>query len=320
VCSSDLNWRGGGGYGTSDRDRSYRSGNWGGSGGEDWRGSGTYGSSGNYGGSGSYGRDVGTFGGDFDSNTGGYGGSAGGGFGADYERAGSRGGYSRGGSGAGYRGEDWNRGGDYSRSRDYGSGSRNDDRGWFDRASDEVSSWFGDEEAARRRQQDQHRGRGPKGYTRSDDRIREDVSDRLTDDWRVDASDIEVSVSGGEITLSGTVDSRDAKRRAEDVVESVPGVSHVQNNLRLRQSSGSSSMSGTGATSASTSGSIGSSGGAVGSPATAGSSSSRTGSSGSMTGGGSSVAPAGGTASTTGGTGTNVSQTASGRSGRKTGS
>jgi hypothetical protein len=30
--------------------------------------------------------------------------------------------------------------------------------------------------------QGRHRGRGPKGYTRSDDRIREEVCDRLTDD------------------------------------------------------------------------------------------------------------------------------------------
>src|SRR3954454_1900986 len=87
--------------------------------------------------------------------------------------------------------------------------------------------------AARRRQQDQ-RGRGPRNYTRSGDRIREDVNDRLTDDWRVDASEIEVIVSGTEVTLSGTVASRDQRRRAEDIAESVSGVTHVQNNLRVK--------------------------------------------------------------------------------------
>jgi hypothetical protein len=49
-------------------------------------------------------------------------------------------------------------------------------RGWWDRTSDEVSSWFGDEDAEQRRQRDAfergHRGRGPKGYVRSDERIR----------------------------------------------------------------------------------------------------------------------------------------------------
>jgi hypothetical protein len=115
---------------------------------------------------------------------------------------------------------------------------RDHDRGWWNRAKDEVLSWTGDEDAERRRRMDEarsHYGRGPKGYTRSDDRIREDVSDRLTDDWLVDASDIEVMVAGGEVTLAGTVDSRQAKRRAEDCSEGVSGVRNVQNNLRVRQ-------------------------------------------------------------------------------------
>jgi len=80
-----------------------------------------------------------------------------------------------------------------------------------------------------------HHGRGPKGYARSDDRIREDMSDRLTDDWVVDASNIEVTVSRGEVTLAGTVDSRDEKRRAEDCDDRVSGVRYVQNNLRVQQ-------------------------------------------------------------------------------------
>jgi osmotically-inducible protein OsmY len=112
----------------------------------------------------------------------------------------------------------------------------NPDRGWWDRASDEVSSWFGDDEAQRRREMDEmrdHRGRGPKGYKRSDQRIHEDVSDRLTDDSWLDASDIEVRVKDGEVTLTGTVDSRAGKYRAEMITESCSGVSEVQNNLRV---------------------------------------------------------------------------------------
>jgi hypothetical protein len=81
----------------------------------------------------------------------------------------------------------------------------------------------------------EHRGRGPKGYRRSDERIREDVSDRLTDDSWLDASNIEVSVDDGEVTLSGSVDSRDAKRRAEDLAERVSGVGDVQNQLKVRR-------------------------------------------------------------------------------------
>lgn len=88
----------------------------------------------------------------------------------------------------------------------------------------------------------EHRGRGPKNYTRSDDRIAEDVSDRLSDAHDVDASDIEVTVQAGEVTLSGTVDDRRAKRRAEDVAEEVSGVRHVQNNLRVKDQSATRAM------------------------------------------------------------------------------
>lgn len=84
-----------------------------------------------------------------------------------------------------------------------------------------------------------HRGKGPKGYARSDERIREDVSDRLSDDPMLDATNIDVNVESGEVTLSGTVESRRDKRRAEDIADDVSGVNHVQNNLRV--SSGQSS-------------------------------------------------------------------------------
>jgi osmotically-inducible protein OsmY len=145
-----------------------------------------------------------------------------------------------------YRGDEWRYGRDYEvdHDRDYG------ERGWWDRATDEVASWVGDEDAERRRRMDEmrsHRGRGPRGYTRSDDRIREDINDRLTDDYYIDASEIEVTVSNGEVTLSGTVMSRQVKRRAEDIAEDVSGVRHVQNNLRIQdaQTYGAATRSGT---------------------------------------------------------------------------
>ena len=127
---------------------------------------------------------------------------------------------------------------DHGHRRDYGRQDRDNERGWWDRASDEVASWMGDEGAERRRRADElrsHRGRGPRGYTRSDERIRDDINDRLTDDWVLDASDIEVTVSNGEVTLSGTIGNRSDKRRAEDLAEDVSGVRHVQNNLRVRE-------------------------------------------------------------------------------------
>ncbi|MEO8112392.1 MAG: BON domain-containing protein [Ginsengibacter sp.] len=114
----------------------------------------------------------------------------------------------------------------------------NQERGWWDKTTDEVSSWFGDDEAKRRRRMDEirennHRGKGPKNYTRSSERIKEDVNDHLGDHWMLDASNIEVEVNGTEVTLSGTVNSKENKRRAEDIADSVSGVTHVQNNLRV---------------------------------------------------------------------------------------
>jgi len=84
-----------------------------------------------------------------------------------------------------------------------------------------------------------HAGRGPKGYQRSDDRIREDVSDRLMADDQLDASDIEVQVRNAEVTLTGTVEDRWAKRRAEDLAEQVMGVRDVMNQLRVEGYEGS---------------------------------------------------------------------------------
>jgi osmotically-inducible protein OsmY len=130
-------------------------------------------------------------------------------------------------------------GSDYNRNR---RNYNDNDRNWWDRTSDEVSSWFGDEDAERRREWDkyqsgQHRGKGPKGYTRSDERIKEDINDRLSDDVFIDASEIEVAVNQGDVTLTGTVNDRDEKRRAEDIAEQVLGVKNVENRIRLQATS-----------------------------------------------------------------------------------
>lgn len=179
-----------------------------------------------------------------------------------------------------------------------------DERNFIDRVTDEVRSWFGDEEAERRRRQDfremygregrddrdrwdrnrswtgergpgrvdrtdfmgrerdveqgradraegpasgdwrgfsgwaprgPYTGRGPRGYQRSDERIREDVCERFSQHGMLDATDVDVIVVTGEVTLRGTVPSRWAKREAEDLTESVSGVRDVHNELRVNQ-------------------------------------------------------------------------------------
>jgi osmotically-inducible protein OsmY len=214
----------------------------------------------------------------------------------------------------------------YRGGEDYGGrgGYERDDRGFFDRAGDEVRSWFGDEEAERRRREDERRartrggssgwgerdrswgwgerdrwergrrdygegrdrdrswdlderewarewgyvdgpydrtgmsvgrprerhwggrddwpaargpysGRGPKGYQRSDERIREDVCDLLCEHGGLDASNVEVQVVAREVTLLGFVPSRTQKRLAEDLADTVSGVSEVHNQIRVEQ-------------------------------------------------------------------------------------
>lgn len=81
-------------------------------------------------------------------------------------------------------------------------------------------------------------GKGPKGYQRSDERILEDVSDALARNGELDASEIVVQVSAGEVTLDGTVPDRSSKRLAEDLVEDLLGVKHVHNRLRVAAVSG----------------------------------------------------------------------------------
>lgn len=82
--------------------------------------------------------------------------------------------------------------------------------------------------------QSTHQGRGPRNYQRNDERIKEDVHERLTRHPEIDASEIEVIVSGGEVTLQGNVDHRYSKRLAEDITEDIFGVKQVHNQIRVQ--------------------------------------------------------------------------------------
>ena len=111
-------------------------------------------------------------------------------------------------------------------------------RQWFkDVVSDPAPSWEPRESGGYWRRYESARphyvGLGPKGYQRSDDRIREEICDRMTEDAMLDASEIEVAVKQGEVTLSGSVTSRDQQCRAEDVAERISGVRNVANQLRI---------------------------------------------------------------------------------------
>jgi osmotically-inducible protein OsmY len=92
------------------------------------------------------------------------------------------------------------------------------EHGFFERLGEKVGEFF---------------GKGPKNYKRSDERIREDVSEALYRHPYIDASDIEVTVSEGVVTLSGTVHERAMKRMSEDEAEKISGVKDVNNSIRV---------------------------------------------------------------------------------------
>lgn len=79
-----------------------------------------------------------------------------------------------------------------------------------------------------------HSGKGPRGYARSEARIRDEACEILAHDHELDATDIEVDYKDHCIILRGHVDRRYDKKLAERLVEYIPGVEDVQNLLQIR--------------------------------------------------------------------------------------
>jgi osmotically-inducible protein OsmY len=147
---------------------------------------------------------------------------------SDYSRSGSSYGSTREGGYGGYGGQGgWRE--PYGEGQQYGSGQQS---GWGSSS------------------QGMHRGKGPKNYQRSDERVKEMLCERLHDDPDIDASEVTISVQGGRITLDGTVDSRRTKNAIEDVAEQI-GSQDVQNNLRVQKSSERGGMDASGKSSTS---------------------------------------------------------------------
>ncbi|NSX02657.1 BON domain-containing protein [Cupriavidus gilardii] len=99
------------------------------------------------------------------------------------------------------------------------------------RIGEAVSEFFGTDDRPQRRV-------GPKGYRRSDERIREAVCERLAYAEGLDVSEVTVDVNGGIVKLGGTVRDRREKYDIEDLVDNVFGVTDVENDIRVRRDSG----------------------------------------------------------------------------------
>jgi osmotically-inducible protein OsmY len=80
-----------------------------------------------------------------------------------------------------------------------------------------------------------HRGKGPRNYKRSDQRIREIVCDLLCDDPYLDASNIEIEVKNGVVIMTGSVADRFVKGLAEDLAKNVLGVMNVQSRIHVNE-------------------------------------------------------------------------------------
>jgi hypothetical protein len=111
------------------------------------------------------------------------------------------------------------------RSEGYGAGS-------YGPENDDLVAYRADSQAA------SFRGRGPKGYRRSDDRLKEMICEDLMEDPDIDASEISIEVADQVVTLTGTVEDRSTKYEIEELIESLGGVKDINNQLRVQSRPG----------------------------------------------------------------------------------
>jgi hypothetical protein len=78
-----------------------------------------------------------------------------------------------------------------------------------------------------------YRGKGPRGFQMTDQRIFENVCEALLHSPELDASEIEVEVNAGTVILRGRVDDFSSCHLAEMLTQDLPGVERVENHLGL---------------------------------------------------------------------------------------
>jgi osmotically-inducible protein OsmY len=117
----------------------------------------------------------------------------------------------------------------------------------------ELEDWSGSRSLGGEEQRfrgSKYLGKGPKGYKRSDERLREDISERLMQSGWIDSSEVTVEVADGTVTLQGTVPERRMKHEIEDLIDGCLGEKDIDNRVRVqRADSGASSGMGSGTSS-----------------------------------------------------------------------
>ncbi|NVJ02981.1 BON domain-containing protein, partial [Myxococcus sp. AM009] len=81
------------------------------------------------------------------------------------------------------------------------------------------------------------RGRAPRGYRRSSERILSDLCDGLMRSW-VDAEDVDIRVRDGVVLLAGVVRSQDERHATEALARDVLGVKEVINDIHIDREDG----------------------------------------------------------------------------------
>jgi osmotically-inducible protein OsmY len=128
--------------------------------------------------------------------------------------------------------EDAPRYGDWQR---HSSGATSGARGQEGLGFPGERTW-GEEQFRAERNEEQRRqqtGRVKRGHRRPDETLAQEIREILTHDPELNATEIEVEVEGGAVTLTGVVDGSDAKLLAEELVETLAGVREVHNRLRV---------------------------------------------------------------------------------------
>ena len=130
--------------------------------------------------------------------------------------------------GRGYQGGQWYQGG-----QPHGGYPENTE------ALGERAGWYGRTPARNSAPGGQRPKRtGPKNYQRSDERLKEQIIEKLMDNSSVDIGNLECDVKDGTVTLSGTVDTRSDRYEIENVVDDVWGVKDITNNIRVKSAQG----------------------------------------------------------------------------------
>jgi hypothetical protein len=101
-----------------------------------------------------------------------------------------------------------------------------DERSWMDRCADDELTGH-----------THHRGRGPKDWSRADQRIYEAVCERLLHDRLIDARGIEVEVDDAVVTLKGEARGAADPALARRLVRETPGVKAVELELTVNPTS-----------------------------------------------------------------------------------